>query len=257
MVDYSFTPEDGLLKLGMAVILVAIIIILSRYRRLDVEQDLMIAAVRGFIQIMILALILSFLFSAHLILIFIVYAVMLFMAGYTSSKRAKGLPEPLKITTASILIGAGITLGVMVTTGIIPLRPEFLIPLGGMVIGNSMINCSLALDRLIADMKNNRGLIETALALGASSNQASINHVRDSVRAALIPTIDNLKTIGIIFIPGLMTGLLIAGADPLWAAAYQLVIFFMILCAGTITIITATYLAQKELFTKRHQLKDF
>ena len=257
MVDYSFTPTDGLLKLGLALILVALTIALSRYRKLDIGQDLIVASVRGFIQIMILALILSFLFEANLILIFIVYAVMLLMAGYTSSKRAKDLSDPLPLTTTSILIGAGITLGVMVVTGIIPLRPEFLIPLGGMVIGNSMINCSLALDRLISDMKQNRGRIETALALGATSDQAALAHVRDSVRASLIPTIDNLKTLGIIFIPGTMTGLLIAGADPLWAAAYQLVIFFMILSAGTITIITATYLAQKKLFTKRHQLKDF
>jgi putative ABC transport system permease protein len=257
MVEYTFTPEDGLIKLGLTMILLVMIIILSRYRKLDIGQDLIVATVRGFIQIMILALVLSFLFEMHLIFIFIVYAVMLLLAGYTSSKRAKDLPDPLPLTTTSILVGASITLVVMVVTGIIPLRPEFLIPLGGMVIGNSMINCSLALDRLLSDMKQNRGSIETALALGATSEQAALVHVRNSVRASLIPTIDNLKTLGIIFIPGTMTGLLIAGADPLWAAAYQLVIFFMILCAGTITIITATYLAQKKLFTKRHQLKDF
>jgi putative ABC transport system permease protein len=181
---------------------------------------------------------------------------MIILAGYTSSRRAKKLKAPLKLTTMSITIGAGSTLLIMIFTGIIPPRMEFLIPLGGMVIGNSMINCSLALDRLTSDIRQNKAKIEAALSLGATSDQAALIHVRTSVRAALIPTIDNLKTLGIIFIPGTMTGLLIAGADPIWAASYQLVIFFMILCAGSITIITATYLAQQRLFSKHHQLKD-
>ena len=257
MEEYLFLPLDGLLKLGLGSILAVIIIILSRIRRLNIEGDLAVAVVRGFIQVMAFALILSYLFRSPLVLILAVYGVMIVVAGYTSAKRARKLPDAFRITTMSILTGAAVTLAVMVGTGIIPLRPEFLIPLGGMVIGNSMINCSLSLDRLVSDVKQNRGPIEAALALGATADQASLVHVRDSVKAALIPTIDNLKTLGIIFIPGIMTGLLIAGADPIWAASYQLIIFFMILCAGSITIITATYLAQKQLFTKRHQLIDF
>jgi putative ABC transport system permease protein len=257
MEEYLFAPMDGLIKLALASILIAVILVLSRARKLNIEYDLAIASIRGFIQVMIFALILSFLFESPLILILAVYGVMIVVAGYTSAKRASKLPDAFKLTTTSILVGASITLVIMVATGIIPLRPEFLIPIGGMIIGNSMINCSLSLDRLISDMKQSQGRIEAALALGATSEQASLPLVRDSVRAALIPTIDNLKTLGIIFIPGTMTGLLIAGADPIWAASYQLIIFFMILSAGSITIITATHLAQKKLFTKKHQLIDF
>lgn len=257
MEEYLFAPLDGLIKLALASILVAVILVLSRARKLNIEYELAIASIRGFIQVMIFALILSFLFESPLILILVVYGVMIVVAGHTSARRARQLPDGFNLTTTSILVGATVTLSIMVITGIIPLRPEFLIPIGGMIIGNSMINCSLSLDRLISDMKQNRGTIEAALALGATSEQASLPLVRDSVRAALIPTIDNLKTLGIIFIPGTMTGLLIAGADPIWAASYQLIIFFMILSAGSITIITATHLARKKLFTGKHQLIDF
>ncbi|UCH88179.1 MAG: iron export ABC transporter permease subunit FetB [Thermoplasmata archaeon] len=256
MVEYLFEPIDGLFKLALTLILLAVIILLSRYRKLDIEEELIVATVRGFMQLMFLALILTFIFESHLVLVLVVYGVMILMAGYTSSKRAKKLKAPLELTTTSILVGAGITLIIMILTGIIPLRMEFLIPLGGMVIGNSMINCSLALDRLGSDIQSNRNKIEAALSLGATSEQASLPQVRAAVRASLIPTIDNLKTLGIILIPGTMTGLLIAGADPIWAASYQLIIFFMILCAGSITIITATYLAQQKLFSKKHQLID-
>jgi putative ABC transport system permease protein len=257
MEEYLFAPLDGLIKLALTIILLIVILALSRMRKLDIEQELLVATARGVMQLMLLALILTFLFQRHLILVLLVSGIMILLAGYTSSKRAVKLRAPLKLTTTSILTGAGVTLIIMVATGIIPLRSEFLIPIGGMVIGNSMINCSLVLDRLVSDVHQSRNEIEAALSLGATSEQASINQVRTAVRASLIPTIDNLKTLGIILIPGTMTGLLIAGADPVWAASYQLVIILMILCAGAMTTITATYLAQAKLFTKKHQLIDF
>jgi putative ABC transport system permease protein len=254
--EYIFTPQDGLFKLALTLILLFLVFALSRYRRLKIEQELAVAAVRGFIQLMILALILTFIFESNIVLVFLVFAVMIVMAGYTSSKRADKLPDSFRLTTSSILIGSSITLMIMVGIGIIPIRPEFLIPIGGMVIGNSMINCSLVLDRLVNDIKKNKGQIEASLSLGATADQASIEHVRTAVKSSLIPIVDNLKTLGLIFIPGTMTGLLIAGADPLWAASYQLVIFFMILCSGSISVITATYLAQQRLFTRKHQLRE-
>ncbi len=131
-----------------------------------------------------------------------------------------------------------------------------MIPLGGMAIGNSMIATSLTLNRIIGEFKNNRNKIETALALGANSEQAAEPYFKTSIRAALIPTIDNLKTLGIIFIPGAMTGMLIAGAAPVWAAEYQIAVFLMIISANIITIIILTILVQKRLFTDAHQIAE-
>jgi putative ABC transport system permease protein len=142
----------------------------------------------------------------------------------------------------------------LIMIGIIPLEPEFMIPLGGMAIGNSMISCSLTLDRLKAEFKNNQAKIETSLALGATSEQAAEPYFTDSIRAALIPKLDNLKTLGLIFIPGAMTGMLIAGANPIWAAEYQVIIFFMIISSSIIATILLTILIKNRLFTKAHQI---
>ena len=144
----------------------------------------------------------------------------------------------------------------MIIIGIIPLVPEFLIPLGGMAIGNSMISCSLTVNRLKAEFKNNRARIETALALGATSEQAAEDYFRDSVRAALIPKLDNLKTLGLIFIPGAMTGMLMAGANPVWAAEYQIAVFIMIISSSIIATILLTILIRKRLFTEAHQISE-
>jgi putative ABC transport system permease protein len=189
-------------------------------------------------------------------LILLVLAVMVTAGGATSAQRAKDIPNLFPITSLSILIGAAVALIILIFVGILPLRPEFLIPIGGMAIGNSMISCSLTLDRLLAEFKNNRDRIETALALGATSDQAAEPYFRASIRAALIPKIDNLKTIGLIFIPGAMTGMLMAGADPLWAAEYQIAIFLMIISSSIIATIMLTIQIKKRLFTEAHQLTE-
>jgi putative ABC transport system permease protein len=99
--------------------------------------------------------------------------------------------------------------------------------------------------------------IETALSLGATGKQALEEYGRFSVRASLIPTIDRLKTLGIIFIPGAMAGLLIAGTDPPVAAEYQIIVYLMIVGGGIITSIMVTYLSRKRIFTSAEQVADW
>lgn len=255
--DDTFDPVWGMIKLGFMLILLIVVIVLSRWKKLDIEQELGIAAIRGFCQLMILALILTTIFELrNLFLILLVLAVMLTAGGFTAARRAKGIPDMFPITTISILVGASAALLVMVAIGILPILPEFLIPIGGMAIGNSMISCSLAINRIKAEFKNNKAKIETALALGATSEQAAEPYFKDSIRAALIPKLDNLKTLGLIFIPGAMTGMLMAGADPVWAAEYQIAVFIMIISSSIIATIILTILIRKRLFTDAHQISE-
>ncbi len=118
-----------------------------------------------------------------------------------------------------------------------------------------MVICSLALNRLAGAISSNRDRIETSLCLGASSEEALEPYTRLSVAASLIPSIDTVRTLGIIIIPGTMTGMIIGGTDPLWAAEYQLIRYFMLISAGIITSILATHLAEKHLLTDAHQLE--
>jgi putative ABC transport system permease protein len=126
-----------------------------------------------------------------------------------------------------------------------------------MAFGNAMTICSLALNRLIREFETNKPALETMLSLGATPKEAMKEYSRMSIKAALIPNLDSLKTLGIIFIPGAMAGLLIAGTNPLLAAEYQIIVYLMIVGGGIITSLTVVTLAKRMLFTKAHQLVEW
>lgn len=259
MSDVPYNAIEGMLRLGYTAVLLVLIIILSHLRKVGIGKEIIIASLRGFCQLMILAMIFAFIFDSPdwWLLIWLLFAAMISMAGWTSSKRIKEIPSIWNITTPSIAAGASISLVVMAITKIMPMKPQFVIPLSGMAFGNAMNVCSLSLNRIVAEIKNNKHRIEAALALGATSKVAAEPYIRVSIKSALIPNIDSLKTLGIIVIPGAMAGLLMAGTTPLVAAEYQIVVYFMILSAGIVTAILATYLSLKHIFTKNHQLVEF
>lgn len=248
---FSLEPYGGLWILLTSLALLAITLALSRLRGLGLERDMAIAAVRGFLQIMATGLILLAVFQLQdlvlgvAILAFI--AVMVTFGTYTSARRARDLPRPWRATFWALLLAAVVTLGVMVGLRILPTDPEFLIPISGMVVGNSMIATSLSLNRLLAEVRGSRARIEARMLLGADARTALRPHVTASIRASMIPSIDNLKTLGIVFIPGGMTGMVLGGVDPVWAAEYQLVIFFMIFCSSVVATVVSTILAGRQL----------
>lgn len=250
---WSLDPLGGMWILLMSLVLLTIAAVLSRFRGLGLERDLVIAAVRGGLQIMAMGLLLFAVFQLRDLLLWTVVlafiSLMVTVASYTSSQRARGLPTPARPVFWGISLGTMVTLGTMLGLQVLPTRPEFVIPIAGMVVGNSMNATSLAMNRLVGEVRDNRARIEARMLLGADTTVALRPHVRHSVRAALIPTVDSLKTLGVVFIPGGMTGLLMGGVDPIWAAQYQLVIFFMILCSSTIATSVSSMLAMNQLST--------
>ncbi|KYK29701.1 MAG: hypothetical protein AYK23_05005 [Candidatus Proteinoplasmatales archaeon SG8-5] len=257
LADIPYDEWEGLIRLAFTAVLLAIVLVLSYMKRIGIGKDAALSSARGFAQLMILAIIFTYIFDSPdwLLYTWILFIAMCILAGYTSARRAKQIPKAWQITTPSIVIGTSITLIIMLLTEIMISRPEFIIPLAGMAFGNTMNLCSLCLNRIIGEVKNNRARIEAALALGATSDQAIDPYIQTSVKAAMIPSIDSIKTLGVIFIPGAMAGLLMAGTEPLVAAEYQIAVFFMIFSAGIITAITVSSLARKRLFTEAHQLK--
>ncbi len=254
-----FGPVEGLIVLGIVSVLFVIVLLLSRIRNIGVGRDFTVGMVRGGAQLFIISLFLTYLFGAPLwyFLIWALLITMVLVGGYTSAKRAADMPGAWEITTPSILVGAVVVLVVLAVSGAMPLEARFIVPLAGMVFGNSMRICSLTLDRLMREMRLNKGAVETTLSLGATSGQAMDTYGRMAVRAALIPTIDNIKTLGIIFIPGAMAGLLIGGVDPLLAAEYQIIIFLMIVGGGMITALTASHMARGKMFSEAEQLLEW
>jgi putative ABC transport system permease protein len=256
-IPYSW--QEGLLILASVSALMAIIISLFSTRRIGITRELSFGIIKGGVQLFTLAIFLTYLFASPnwYILIWLLLGGMVLLGGYTSARRATGMPSPSTITTPAILIGSAITLSVLAATRAMPLEPQFIVPLSGMVFGNSMNICSLSLDRLMREMRLNSQVIETMLSLGANTNQALAPFSKEATRAALIPTIDRIKTLGIIFIPGAMAGLLMAGTYPLLAAEYQIIVYMMIIGSGLITTMAVSALARKHVFTQAAQLQEW
>jgi len=248
VIETVYDPVDGLVKLGLASLLMVVLILLSRVRNLGIARELGVAVVRAVVQLMIVVLLIAAVFqSQNLLFVLLILAGMQGIAAATSAKRVSEVKDPLRITLPSIAAGTFVILVVMILLGVMPLQAEFLIPVGSMVTGAAMVTCSLSLDRFMREMATNRLRVETALSLGATWSEAVEPYTRQGIRASLIPSIDRLKTLGIVVLPGAMAGMIIGGVNPVWAAEYQLIIFFMIVGAELISAFVATLLAQQSV----------
>lgn len=258
MSGIPFGFGEGMVRLALTSSLLGLVIMISYLRKLGIGRDSATAALRGTVQIMLLASIFVLVFDSELwyIIVWGIFAVMVHFAGWTSSRRAREVPGSYSIAVRSITLGSSTSIVVLALTGLMPMAPQFVIPLAGMCFGNSMTVCTLTLNRISGELRAHKSRIESALALGARSDQAADPYLKTSMRSALMPSIDSLRTLGIIFIPGTMTGLLMAGASPLVAAVYQVAVYFMIMGAGMVTAMMAAKLSVERLFTEAHQLID-
>jgi UDP-glucose/iron transport system permease protein len=247
------TVGSGLLTLG----LVAVAVALSLHQKLDLERDIGIAVVRSFVQLLAIGYVIDYVFGLDSLgVVALLLAGMVLFAAWTSARRTSGVPRSFWVAAGAIGVAALATLGVLLFLQIVPPTARYLIPLGGMVIGNSMNTASLTLTRLRDDVAEQRPKVEAALALGATSRQAVSPILRTALQRALIPLIDATKTTGIIFLPGAMVGMIIAGADPLEAVRLQIVVLYMLLGSVSIAAILVGLLSYRAFFTARHQLRS-
>lgn len=246
----------GFTSLAAALALVAVALLLSWWQRLDVERDIGLACVRAFVQLMAVGYIIRLILQTDRPLyVALTLAAMLLFAVITSARRARGLPGAWTLAAASIGVASMATLTVMLVLGIIPAGARYVIPIGGMLIGNCMNVASVTAVRLLEDAADRRPQIEASLALGASPRQSTATLARRSVRLAMVPVIDSTKTTGLVFLPGAMTGMILAGAAPLQAVRLQAVVMFMLLAAVALTASIMSYLAPGRLFTPQQQLR--
>ena len=256
MLKQIFTDQVslGLVQALAATVLALVVMLLARKREIRLESDLMVAMVRGLVQIVIMGSILLMLLRGPRWTSILILAGMVVAAAITSSRRAKGVPGAFVVSLYSIAFGSGLVIALMTATGAIDTAITSLIPIGSMVIANAMNTNSLALNRFRAEIEAHVGLVETALALGADSKQTVSPYVRASCQASLIPAIDSMRSLGIVWIPGLMTGMLLSGASPIYAAIYQFVILAMIFSASGLTCLLSTQLARAYVFSPAEQL---
>jgi len=244
----------GLAQAGIASVLALAVVMLARRRHVHLESDTFVALLRGIVQIVAVGSILALLLKGPRWTSVLLLTGMVLAAGSISAKRAKNIPGALKVSIWSIAVGAGLVTAVMTWAGVIDTAITSLIPVGSMIIANAMNTNGLALNRFRSEVLAHTGEIETALALGATSRATVSRYVESSIHSSLIPAIDNLRSLGIVWIPGLMTGMLLSGAKPLHAAIYQFVVIAMILASSGLTSLLSTTLIQTKAFSSAEQL---
>lgn len=235
--------------------LVLISLLFSYWQKLKLEKETIIGVLRAIIQLIIVGYLLNYIFGLKsplfttFLLIF-----MTFNASYNCSKRGTGIKNALTISFIGIALGTVITLSILVFSGAIKYEPYQIIPISGMIISNAMVALGLCFKQMISDFKNKREEVETKLSLGADIYDASSKIIRDCIRTGMIPTIDSTKTLGIVSLPGMMTGLILAGTSPVNAIKYQIMVTFMLLSTTSISSFIACYLSYKNFFNNRKQL---
>ncbi len=246
--------ETGYFQVLAAAALAALAFILAKVKSIPVEKDIAFGSVRAFIQLIAVGYALEFIFKLEsLWLITLAVAIMIVVASYTASQRLPKSKRPFAVSLIAITAGSVITLVLMLLLGIITVEARYIIPLSGMIISNAMNGGAVAFDRIGSDLKANRLAVETSLALGKNWREASNRFYRMAIKAGMISILNFLKTVGIVALPGAMTGMILAGASPLDAVLIQLVVGYMLLSAVTITTIISAELAIRQYFNKAEQ----
>ncbi|MBV4416169.1 ABC transporter permease [Clostridium tyrobutyricum] len=247
--------DIGIYSILFSLILVLISLVFSYWQKLGLEKDILISMARAVVQLIIVGYILNYIFGLKNV--FFTTFLLVFMilnASYNAAKRGGKIRNIFIISFLSITLGTLVTLIILIFSGIIKYEPYQIIPIGGMIISNSMISLGLSFKQIKLNFKDKRDEIETKLALGATIYQSCSNIVKDSIKVGMIPTIDSAKTLGVVALPGMMTGLILAGTSPVSAVKYQIIVTFMMLSATSITSFTAGYLSYKKFFNDRKQL---
>lgn len=244
----------GLAQAGTVALAAIIVAYFVSRRGARIGAEIPLALLRGLVQILLVGLLLALLLRGPWWTAIPVLAVMLVAAAFIVRSRVPELPGAYSLSILCLCAGAGGVIALMTLLAIIEPSITMLIPVGSMVIANNMNIQALFLNRFLGELRSHRGEIESALALGASPDSAVAPYLRAAFHASLIPATDNLRALGIVWIPGIMAGMVLSGASPVYAALYQFVVLSMIFTAGGLSCLTATYLAPRRVFTADQQL---
>ena len=246
-------------QLGLALGFVLFAGIISMIHRLGILKDLAIGTLRCVSQLFLLGYALKYIFALSWAWLVVgVFLFMLVSAAFIVKSRIKEKSVNYALPLFVTMILSYFTVSVLVTGVIVQAdpwwRPEYFLPLGGMVVGNSMNALALALDRLFSDLRAKRDEVEMKLSLGADAGEASSAITRKAMSAGMIPIVNSMMGAGLVFIPGMMTGQILAGADPLQAVRYQIVVMLMLVGAATLAAILLILWVRRRCFGPGQQL---
>ncbi len=242
--------------LGLTALLLVIPIIISYKEGLHIIKDLIVATLRAVVQLIILGFLLHYIFKINdkWLLVLCVFVIIVNASWNTISRSSPVMHHVFLISFVAIFVGTALPLAGTIVTEAIQFTANEVIPIGGMLANNGLIAINLAYQNLDRTFVQDGTNIESKLSLAATPKLASKGAIRESIRLAIVPTIDSVKTYGLVSIPGMMTGLIIGGVPPLQAIKFQLLVVFIHTTATIMSALIATYLSYGQFFNARHQL---
>ncbi|SOJ57441.1 putative iron export permease protein FetB [Mycobacterium simulans] len=248
--------QVGWIGLATSLALVVLAAAISLWQRLGLERQVLWAAGRALVQLLLVGGALTLIFEPGRSLwwSWAWTAGMIAYAGDVARRRAPEVPRLAPLAIAAFTAAAAISLAVIFGLRVFPLQARTLVPIAGMMIGNSMTAMVLVARRLVDELRDKRDEVEARLALGQPSRQAAAPYLRIALRSAISPQIETTKATGLVFLPGAMTGLILAGVPPVQAVLVQAVVMFLILgSVATTTVVVALGLV-RLVFTRDHRL---
>jgi putative ABC transport system permease protein len=248
--------DIGWTGLALSVLLVGVAMGISLWRQLGLEASLAWASTRAIVQLLAVGLLLKVLLEPDVSYwwAFLWVAAMQVIAAWTVRQRASAVPGVFGLALVAFTGSAVVTLGVLFGLGVFEPHVRTIVPLAGLMFGNSLGATVLVARRLMDEFHDKRDEIEARLALGQPAHEAAHPYVRNALRTALIPQIESTKAVGLIALPGSMTGLILAGVDPLHAVLVQAAVMYLILGSASTTTTVMSMGIQRRLFTRDHRL---
>ena len=242
--------------LAASLVLVVLAVAISRRRALGLEGTILFACGRALVQLLLVGAALGVLIEddAPVALSWLWVVLMVGFAALTVRRRAPEVPGSFALALLAMSASCTLSLGTVFGLGIYPVVPRAIVPIAGMMIGNSIAGTVSAARRVIAELADHRPEVEARLALGQPWGEASRPYVRAALRTALTSQIESTKAVGLVFLPGAMTGLILAGVDPVDAVLVQAAVMYLILGSVATNAAVVGLGLTRRLFTDDHRL---
>ena len=240
------------LSLLLALFLVVVAMGISVREKLDLHRDIIYAILRAIIQLTVVGYVLKAVFHVANIFLTLTLTLIIILNASWNAYQRNGRQKRGFIY--SFISSTTVTIMILVLSGSIRPVAQQLVPISGMIASNSMVAIGLAYRAMRTQFKQQAQQVNEMLALGATGFQASRAIIRESIKTGMQPTIDSAKTVGLVSLPGMMSGLIFAGVDPVYAIKYQIMVTFMLMSATSIGSVIAIYLSYRNYFNDRLQL---
>lgn len=248
--------DIGWVGLGLSLLLVALAAAVSVAQGLGLERSIIWSAVRALVQLVAVGAVLTLIIEPGrpIILSAVFVLLMVTVAAATVANRVKEVPGVFWLAFLSCVAAVAVTLGVLFGLGVFPVEGRTVVPIAGLTLGNTMTAAVVACRRIVGELSDKRTEVEARLALGQSSSEAARPYVRAALRTALVPQIERTKAVGLVALPGAMTGLLLAGVSPIDAVRVQAAVMYVLLGSVATTVSVVAVGLTRRLFTADHRL---